>query len=64
MIRGKSFNQIDWLSVGISTVVGGAAGWFGGAGTRNVKTVGNGAGVQTAAKSVQAVENRIASGVY
>lgn len=64
LIRGKSFNQIDWLSVGISTVVGGAAGWFGGAGTRNVKAVGNGAGVQSAAKSVKAVENRIASGVY
>lgn len=64
LIGGTSFGDINWLSVGISTAVGGAAGWFAGAGTQNVKAVGNAAGVQKAAMSIKAVQNRIASGVY
>ncbi len=63
-IGGISFSDINWLSVGISTAVGGAAGWFAGAGTQNVKAVGSASGVQNAAASVKAVQNRIASGVY
>ncbi len=64
LIGGASFNEINWTSVAISTVIGGIAGFVGGAGTRNVKAVGNSASVQKAAMSVKAVQNRIASGTY
>ena len=64
LISRTSFKNLDLLSIGISTVVGGAAGWFAGAGTQNAKAVGNAPGVQKAAMSVKAVQNRIASGTY
>lgn len=52
------------MRVGINTAVGGLAGWFGGAGTQNVKSVGNAMGVQIAAMSLKTIQNRMVSGVY
>ncbi len=68
LISGKSFGEINWLSVGVSAVVGGLAGLAGGAGAKNkVKMnehiIGN-AAVKQAQNSVVKVGDKIAKGLY
>ncbi len=64
LIGGASLSEINWISFGISVVVGGVSGLIAGAGTQNAKAVGSAHNVQKAAMSLKAVQNRIASGTY
>lgn len=68
LISGRSFNEINWLSVGISAAIGGITGAFGGAGAKNKTAVDNYINadslVQKAQNSVAKVGAKISNGLY
>lgn len=68
LISGKSFSEINWLSVGVSAFVGGVAGALGGAGAKNRAGLNNAingnAAVVKAQNSVAKVGDKIANGLY
>lgn len=64
LIGGKSFDEINWWSVGVSAFIGGAAGFIGGAGARNKGALFNSKSVIKAQNGVSGVVGRFAQGGY
>ena len=64
LINGNAVSNLDWVSFGISVVIGFAFGYMAGAGTQNVEGYGSSDAYQAAAMSMKRVQNRIASGTY
>ena len=68
MISGKSFSEINWVTVGISAVIGGVAGFIGGAGAKNKlqmdKAIKSSSEVIKAQNSVAKVGDKLANGLY
>ena len=64
LISGASLSQINWLSVGISALIGGISSVFSNGGARNPVSINKSPEVQAARKSLALVQRRISSGSY
>ena len=68
LLDGKSFSEINWKTVGLSTIVGGVSGFIGGAGAKNTKafqrSLSRNSGWNKAMSSFYKVQGKIAAGVY
>lgn len=64
LISGTSINNIAWWKVFVSAGIGGVAGYFGGAGTQNVKALNSAKKVSKAMASVNKVLGRMNTGYY
>ncbi len=68
LINGRSINEINWWSVGISATIGGISGAFSGAGAKNKKGIDKAISdsnlVKNAQNSVAKVGSKMANGLY
>jgi RHS repeat-associated protein len=64
LISGASINDFVWWKVFVSAGIGGIAGYFGGAGTQNVKALNSTPKVSKAMASVNKVLSRMNTGYY
>lgn len=68
LISGTSFGDINWWTIGVSTLIGGVTGAISGAGAKNKvemnKAISRNPLVQKAQNSVAKVGDKIAKGLY